>query len=202
MIKAVVLDIGGVLMRTEDQSGRRLLEKRYNLPADTVAWLVFDSDEAAASTIGQVKAQAAWDSVQKKLDLSDEELEDFIELFWSGDVFDQAAFDFLSSLSPEYITGILSNAWEGAREGFVQRYGMIEGQTVDHILISAEEGVRKPDPEIYRRLKDTLGVEYDEILFVDDFMDNVKVASALGIQAIHYRPGMNLINQIKSSLDS
>ena len=202
MIKAVVLDIGGVLMRTEDQSGRRLLETRYHLPADTVAWMVFDSDEAAASTIGLVEARVAWQAVQKKLNLSDEELEDFIELFWSGDVFDQAAFDYLRSLSPDYITGILSNAWEGAREGFVQRYGMIEGQTVDHIMISAEEGVRKPDPEIYRRLRDALGVAYEEILFVDDFIENVEGAAALGIQAIHYQPGMNLINQIKSSLES
>ena len=202
MIKAVVLDIGGVLMRTEDQSGRRLLEARYHLPADTVAWLVFDSDEAAASTIGQVEASVAWQAVQKKLNLSEEELEEFIELFWSGDVFDQAAFDYLRSLSPDYITGILSNAWADAREGFVQRYGMIEGQTVDHILISAEEGIRKPDPEIYRRLRDTLGVAYEEILFVDDFVKNVEGASALGIQAIHYQPGMNLINQIKSRLDS
>ena len=202
MIKAVVLDIGGVLMRTEDQSGRRLLETRYHLPADTVAWMVFDSDEAAASTIGMVEARVAWQAVQKKLNLSDEELEDFIELFWSGDVFDQAAFDYLRSLSPDYITGILSNAWEGAREGFVQRYGMIEGQTVDHIMISAEEGVRKPDPEIYRRLRDALGVAYEEILFVDDFIENVEGAAALGIQAIHYQPGMNLINQIKSRLES
>ena len=60
MIKAVVLDIGGVLMRTEDQSGRRLLEKRHNLPAGTVDWLVFDSDAAAASTIGKVKSEAVW----------------------------------------------------------------------------------------------------------------------------------------------
>ncbi|MBG0788078.1 MAG: HAD family phosphatase [Anaerolineaceae bacterium] len=202
MIKAVVLDIGGVLMRTEDPSGRRLLEKRYNLPDKSVDWLVFDSEEAAASTIGKVKAEEAWRSVQKKLDLSGEQMAEFIELFWAGDVFDQAAFDYLSSLSPEFITGILSNAWEGARDGFVQRYGMIEGQTVDHIMISCEEGVRKPDPEIYRRLKKTLGVEYDEILFVDDFIKNVEGAQALGIQAIHYRPGMNLINQIKSRLES
>ena len=100
MIKAVVLDIGGVLMRTEDQSGRRLLEKRYNLPASTVGWLVFDSDAAAASTIGQVKSEAAWKAVQDKLHLSDQELAEFIELFWSGDVFDQRAFDYLRSLCP------------------------------------------------------------------------------------------------------
>jgi HAD superfamily hydrolase (TIGR01549 family) len=200
MIKAVVLDIGGVLIRTEDQSGRRLLEKRHKLPAGTVGWLVFDSDAAAASTIGQVKSEAAWKSVQDKLDLSDQELTEFIELFWSGDVFDQRAFDYLSSLRPHYITGILSNAWEGAREGFVQRHGMIEGETVDHILISSELGVRKPDPLIYRHLRDALGVRYNEILFVDDFIENVEGAKALGIQAIHYQPGMDLVNQIKSRL--
>ena len=112
MIKAVVLDIGGVLMRTEDPSGRRLLEKHYNLPEKSVDWLVFDSEEAAASTIGKVEAKVAWQAVQKRLNLSDEELDEFIELFWAGDVFDQAAFDYLSSLRPEYITGILSNAWK------------------------------------------------------------------------------------------
>lgn len=200
MIKAVVLDIGGVLMRTEDRSGRRSLEERYHLPANTVDWLVFDSEAAAASTVGQVKEEAAWKAVQDKLDLTDEELAEFIELFWAGDVFDQRAFDYLRSLRPDYITGILSNAWEGARSGFVQRYGMIEGETVDHILISSELGVRKPDPVIYRHLRETLGVRYNEILFVDDFIENVEGAKGLGIQAVHYQPGMDLVDQIQPRL--
>lgn len=202
MIKAVVLDIGGVLIRTEDRSGRRLLEERYQLPAGTVDWLVFDSEAAAASTVGQVQSEAAWKSVQEKLDLTDEALAEFIELFWSGDVFDQAAFDYLCTLRPDYLTGILSNAWEGAREGFVQRCGMVQGETVDQILISSELGVRKPDPAIYRTLRDTLGVRYDEILFVDDFIRNVESAQELGIQALHYQPGMDLKDLIKSGLVS
>jgi putative hydrolase of the HAD superfamily len=200
MIKAVVLDIGGVLIRTEDRSGRRLLEERYQLPADTVDWLVFDSEAAAASTVGQVKSAAAWQAVQDKLALSDDELAEFIELFWSGDVFDQAAFDYLSALRPDYLTGILSNAWEGSREGFMRRRGIIEGETVDQILISSELGLRKPDPAIYQVLRDALGVRYEEILFVDDFSQNVTGAQALGIQALHYQPGMDLIDLIKSGL--
>jgi FMN phosphatase YigB (HAD superfamily) len=35
---------------------------------------------------------------------------------------------------------------------------------------------------------------------VDDFIENVEAAKALGIQAIHYQPGMDLVNQIKSRL--
>lgn len=201
MIKAVVLDIGGVLIRTEDDSGRRQLEKEYGLPEGQIEWLVFGSDEAAASTIGQVESDAVWQAVGEHLGVSPEDLPRFIELFWQGDIFDQQLFNFLSSLRPKYITGILSNAWIGAREGFVARQGIIEGENVDHLLISAELGVAKPNPEAYRKLKQRLGVEFDEILFVDDFSRNIEGAQAMGIETIHYKPGMDLINQIKSMLD-
>ena len=201
MIKAVVFDIGGVLIRTEDDSGRRQLEKLYGVPEGQIDWIVFDSDEAAASTIGLETSQAVWQAVGNRLGVAPVDLPDFIEMFWQGDVFDQELFDFLVSLRPNYITGILSNAWEGARDSFVKRHGMIEGVNVDHLLISAELGVAKPDAEIYRKLQQRLGVEYREILFVDDFSRNVEGARSMGIEAIQYKAGMDLINQIKSMLN-
>ncbi len=201
MIKAVVLDIGGVLIRTEDDSGRRWLERKYNLPEGKIEWIVFDSDAAAASTIGKEKVETVWKAVGEELGVAKEDLPEFIDKFWQGDVLDQKLLDFLTSLRPNYITGILSNAWEGSREGFITRHGIIEGTTVDHLLISAELGVAKPDPEIYRQLQQQLGVEYNEILFVDDFSRNIEGAQAMGIQTIHYKAGMDIINQIKSMLD-
>ncbi len=200
MIKSVVFDVGGVLMRTEDPSGRRQLEKRFGLSEHEIDWLVFDSEEAVASTIGQMEPDNVWQAVGKRLGLSPEELPEFIELFWQGDVFDQALFDFLVSLQPDYITGILSNAWKGAREVFAERYGIVEGKNVDHVLVSSELGLAKPDPAVYHRLRETVGVDFDEILFVDDFSKNIAVANALGINTIYYRTGINLINQIKSML--
>ncbi len=201
MIKAVVLDIGGVLIRTEDQTGRRQLEKEYDIPEGQIDWLVFDSEEAAASTIGLVDSASVWKAVGERLGVTPKDLPRFIEQFWQGDKFDQKLFDFLSSLRPDYITGILSNAWEGAREGFVKRHGIIEGENIDHLLISSELGVAKPDSEIYRKLRQQLGVDYNEILFVDDFGRNIEGAQAMGIETIHYKAEMDLINQIKSTLD-
>jgi len=199
-IKSVVFDVGGVLVRTENQAGRRQLEMRYGLKEYDVDWLVFNTEEAAASTIGQLGTDAVWQHVQRHLELSDQELAEFIELFWQGDIFDQQLFNFLVSLRPNYITGILSNAWKGAREVLADKYGILEGESVDHVLVSCELGLAKPDSEIYHRLRDTLGVDFDEILFVDDFSKNITAAEALGINTIHYRTGMNLINQIKSKL--
>lgn len=200
-IKSVVFDMGGVLVRTEDQTGRRQLEERFGLAEFDIDGMVFNSEEATASTIGQLEADAVWQAVGERLGLSQTELPEFINLFWQGDRFDQSLFDFLVSLKPDYITGILSNWWKGAREAFSRRYGIVEGVNVDHVLISAEFGLAKPDPAIYHQLRDTVGVEFYEILFVDDFSKNIAAAKALGINTIHFRTGINLINQIKSMLD-
>lgn len=200
MIKSVVFDVGGVLIRTEDQTGRRILEERLDLEYRSIDRLVFGSPEAAASTIGKMDADAVWTAVGARLGLSEDEIDDFIDLFWQGDVFDQQLFDYLVSLRSNYVTGILSNAWKGSREVFADRFGVVEGETVDHILVSCELGLAKPEVAIYQQLRETVGVDFNEILFVDDFTKNVEAAKALGIVTIHYQPGMDLIDQINSML--
>jgi HAD superfamily hydrolase (TIGR01509 family) len=63
---------------------------------------------------------------------------------------------------------------------------------VDDILISAEVGLAKPDPRIYRLAAERLGVRPDEAVFVDDFAANVEGARAVGMRAIHFRPELDL----------
>ena len=202
MIKAIVFDIGGVLLRTEDLSGRLDLQKNYSLPDGEVESLVFDSKPARLSTIGKVPLSAVWENVAKKLDLSQEEMASFRKAFWSGDRLDVELVNFLRSCRPEYKTALLSNAWEGSREHFESMYGLIEGEMVDQVLISAELGVAKPDYRIYDILRKRLDCEFQEIVFVDDFIRNIEAARQLGIKAIHFQTGLNVINQIKSMLES
>lgn len=202
MIKAIVFDIGGVLLQTRDHSGRKMLEEKYHLPAGGADTLVFDSEPARLSTIGKAPQFAIWQNVAQQLDLSPEELESFRHAFWSGDQLAEELVTFLKSCRPTYTTALLSNAWQGSREHFAHHFGLIEGEIVDHVLISAELGVAKPDYRIYDILRSTLGVEYAEIIFVDDFLHNIEAAKQLGIHTIHFQTGLNVINQIKSILES
>jgi len=199
-IKAIVFDVGGVLLKTEDDSSRRELEKVYNLPSGSVDNLVFDSELARASTIGQASQDAVWDFVAERLSLTPEALTSFIEAFWDGDRFDRDLIQFFHECRSEYSTALLSNAWMGFRQVLENGAGIIEEKTVDHILISSELGVAKPEKRIYQILANTVNCGYDEILFVDDFFENIRVAETLGIKVIHYNPEMNLINEIKSIL--
>ncbi len=52
------------------------------------------------------------------------------------------------------------------------------------VVVSSEEGVIKPDPEIYRRCLDRNGLLAAECVFIDDSADNIAAAGALGIDGI------------------
>jgi glucose-1-phosphatase len=201
MIKAIVLDIGGVILRTEDSTIRKKLEEKYRLPPGGAHDLVFNSNPAQRSTIGLVNSDAIWQHVAEQLSLTPQALEEFKRDFWFGDQLDTSIIQFLQECRPQYRTALLSNAWIGAREIFSENYGITEGKTVDKILISSELGVAKPDPEIFRILSITIACKFSEILFVDDFIENIRAAEALGITTIHFQSGINLICEIKLKLN-
>ena len=54
------------------------------------------------------------------------------------------------------------------------------------IVVSGDERLLKPDPEIYRLCLDRNGLEAAAAIFIDDSAANVAGAAALGIDAIHF----------------
>jgi len=55
---------------------------------------------------------------------------------------------------------------------------------VDVIVYSHEVGVAKPDPAIFALTRDRLGVQSQEIVFLDDHEANVHAARACGWHAV------------------
>lgn len=68
------------------------------------------------------------------------------------------------------------------------------------VILSYQEGVRKPDPRIYQIAIKKLGVKPSEILFIDNLVENVRVAQAAGIQTLHADGTKRLIPTIKTIL--
>ncbi|WBU38233.1 HAD family hydrolase [Homoserinibacter sp. YIM 151385] len=56
------------------------------------------------------------------------------------------------------------------------------GSYFERVFVSAEMGLVKPDPEIYRVTARELGVELPEMVFVDNKAENVDAAVALGVR--------------------
>ncbi len=189
-IRAVLFDFGGVLVRTEDPSPRQRWEARLGLSERGLEKLVFDCEPAVRATIGQAPVSAIWEHVAQTLRLDPAQLEACRRDFFAGDQLDVALLELLKSLRPRYTTAILSNAWDTAREAFTRLFGL--DQAVDAMIISAEEGLAKPDPRLYRLAAERLGVTPAQAVFVDDFSANVEGARAVGMHAIHYTPGLDV----------
>jgi epoxide hydrolase-like predicted phosphatase len=190
MIRAIIFDFGGVLVRTEDSTSRRQLEARLGLRERELDRLVFDSDVSIRATVGDVSDSAVWENVAANLKLAADQMAIFRSDFWAGDKLDQELVALLASMRPPYKTAILSNAWSSGRETIARRFGL--ERAVDTIIISAEERLAKPDPRLYQLVARRLGVMPDEAVLVDDYLPNVEGARAAGWRAIHYHAGLDV----------
>jgi len=198
-IKAVIFDFGGVLLRTEDPGGRRRWETRLGLQTGELDRIVFGSDTTDRSMVGLATQEDVWQRVAARLGLDDETLQELRRDFWSGDQLDVELVQFVRGLHRRYKTAILSNAWPGARQAFVQRFGL--GDAVDEIIVSSEECIAKPDARIYRIAAERLGVAPQEALFVDDMEENVEAARAIGMRGIRFSNTRQAIAEIQKHLD-
>ena len=66
----------------------------------------------------------------------------------------------------------------------LERYEFL--QWFDGIVVSGTEMMRKPNPDFYQILLDRYNVKAEEALFIDDNLRNVKAASIMGINSIHF----------------
>jgi len=196
-VKAVAFDIGGVLLRTEDQSTRRVLEARFGLAPGGLADLVFNSPVSQKATLGLAREEDVWAFVANRLKLVNGQLEELRRQFWAGDAWDETLLSFAKGLRPAARTGVLSNAWPDARKAFAAHLGP---RTFDTVVISAEEGCAKPDERIYRLLLERLETLPGETVFIDDLAENVEAAKAIGMQAIRFTSSAEVLDNVRRLL--
>ena len=68
----------------------------------------------------------------------------------------------------------------------------------DGIVVSGEEGVMKPDPEIYRRLLARYNLRPESAFFIDDNRANIEAAAALGFATHHFRGADGLAGHLSA----
>lgn len=195
MIQAIIFDIGGVLIRTEDYAPRRSIEQRFGLALGDAELIVFNSPGGQATQRGEYTEEQNWLRVQAELGLSDEDLSFFRREFWAGDKLDTALIDYIRRLRPHYQTAIISNAMPGLMALLTGKHPIADA--FDVIIGSGDVGIAKPDPAIYQMALTQLGRRPEEAIFIDDSQRNIKGAHAVGLHTIHYTPGLDLIAALK-----
>jgi len=196
--KAVIFDMGGVLLRSVDSAPRDAIANRFGTSREELEKFVFRGPTSVQSEIGQVSDIFHWQTVLKHFGHSEEDPRQIYVEYFSGDAIDQELLGFAESLKPKLKIGLLSNAWVDSRKRLGALFHFIE--IFDVSIFSAEVKERKPEPEIYRIMLDRLEVKPEESIFIDDFPENIEGAKKLGITTILFKNTKDTIQNINFML--
>jgi putative hydrolase of the HAD superfamily len=199
-IRAIILDIGGVLLHERDYSKRTEWESRLGLAQGELERLVTGSELAKLAPSGKIDEREIWRAVASKLGLTDAQTWELQSDFWACEQLDTEFVAFLKSLCPRYRMAILSNAWSDAHKFHDAKFHF--NSWVELSIYSAEVHLLKPDPHIYQLMLSQLKLQANECMFVDDKLINVQAAKALGMKGVCYRDSAQAIKDIKKILDA
>lgn len=197
-VRAVVWDLGGVILRTMDWSRRSAWEDRLGLPRMQLTRLVFESDASRLASIGQASDDEVWASVAAALSLDPPTALQLRHDYFADDRIDARLMDFIRQLRNRVRVGMITNAWPGVRRALETTFAIADA--FDPLVISAEVGVAKPDPRIYQMTLERLGLEPAQAVFVDDFETNVAGARWVGMQAIHFTSAPQAMAAVRALL--
>jgi epoxide hydrolase-like predicted phosphatase len=94
-------------------------------------------------------------------------------------------------------TGLVTNSWS------TSHYDRdLLAELFDAVVISAEVGLHKPQPEIYLLAAERLGVDPESCVFVDDLRENCAGAQAVGMATILHRDPGETIARLERLLGS
>lgn len=196
-IRAIVFDVGGVLNSHDYFAPLELWCEQLNMSAEEILQTVFGNEVGGRASLGQATVADVWAFANQTFGLSADDLDAFIPDFWATMTWDSQLLDFIKMLKENYKTGVLSDAWPDARVSNAP----VTYELFDVIVYSSEEGMLKPNPEIYRRVLERLDVKPDEAIYIDDSPKKVKGASDVGMQAILFTGSEAIRQQLADILD-
>ncbi len=184
-LKALILDVGGVLILGHQSAGRTKWADRLGVSLKELDSVMWNRPEAARLSRGGMTFDEYWRLLGQELGLTEAESLAMRGDYFSGDSVNDAAVALArQAREAGFKVGILSNAF-GSLDQLLESIGI--RTLFDDVVDSWCVGMAKPEQQIYELACRRLGVVPEEVLFVDDRTENVEAAAALGMVALCYQ---------------
>ena len=198
-IKAIIFDLGNVLVDFDHMIAARKISGFTDMAAEDIFNLFFDSPLTAAFEEGRISPQDFFSEVKKKLNLKldyDRFVLIWNEIFFLSDK-NRAVYDLAKSLKKRYKLSVLSNVNFLHLEYIKKEFSIFDA--FDNVITSCELGFKKPDPAIYKKALEILGVEAGSTFYTDDRAELTEKAKELGIRSFVFTGAEQLRNDLRAA---
>lgn len=188
MVRAVIFDLDGVVRRWEPPDQ---LEAAHGLPAGALFGTAFAPDLVPLAVTGRIadeewRRRVAHQLTERHGVDGDVAVAAWAETFGAVDA---DVLDLVRAVRRHVPVALLTNATtrlvdDLARLGLTAEF--------DAVFNSAELGVAKPDPEVFRVVVERLGVVPDDCLLIDDTEGHVRAAAGAGLRTHHHTSAASL----------
>jgi len=194
-IEAVIFDFGNVLGFFSHQKAIRQLMAYAPEGTSAEAVLAFAMEIEHRFELGELSGPEVLAMLRERFALrgADEELAHAL-----GDMFtpNPPICELVPRLAGRYRLGLLSNTNEVHYALFRRQFASVLDR-FDHVIVSHEVRLRKPDPALFGYAQARFGLPAERMLFVDDLPANVEGARRCGWQGIVYTSPEALVARLK-----
>ncbi|MHB0771048.1 HAD-IA family hydrolase [Bradyrhizobium sp. 5.13L] len=203
-IEAVIFDFGGVLTSSPFEAFARF-ETERGLPLDIIrrtnaanhlenAWARFERAEVDIDTFDRLFAA---ESLALGAEVRGREVLPLLQ----GDLRPEMV-EALKRIKAQFKTGCITNNLPANAIGSMTGRSLYIAEVMvlfDHVIESAKIGLRKPDPRIYRMMVETLKVDPNNCIYLDDLGVNLKPARQMGMTTIKVTSGAQAIAELEAA---
>lgn len=183
MIKAFIFDFGGVIAEEGFRNGLMAIGKKYNLNPEDFFRKCEEIIYESGYVIGLIDEHSYWDFVRKRTGINDDDeklrkeiLDRFILRTKMLEIVDKIR-------AKGFMTCILSDQTNwldeiNEKNPFYHHF--------DYIFNSFKIKKSKRDPSVFRDICLKIGLNPDEVIFIDDNIGHIKRASKEGLKVLHF----------------
>ncbi len=191
-IKEILLDASGVYMKGSfvDFVNRGYKVLGIDDTFSTSKEVVFDPD----LNRGKVTVEECFRKYFQ-VPISESQMKKLVSLWNSTWVADEEMVELVELLKKNYKVAIFSNS-DASNDEIYRKKGWYD--YFDHLILSHEVGIIKPDERIYKVALETVGLESQECLLIDDQEDCLVTGRKIGMETLLFESAPKLKKDLEA----
>ncbi|MBI4020191.1 MAG: HAD family phosphatase [Candidatus Aenigmarchaeota archaeon] len=192
-IRAIIFDVGGVVVKTEWDKFFRKYVKHSRMPASRLQSELIESPVWRECYKGKFSEADVWKRLERDSGI-DKETIGQVKRNWKKvfEIDDEVA-KVVKAIRKKYEVFALTNVCRESAS-YIEKMGVYK--MFDGVVISCEIGMVKPEQEIYHHILREFRLAPGECVFIDNLEQNLPPATSIGIRTVKF----DSVPQLKRAL--